>query len=58
MVSIWKIVLSNSESDVEAYTALVKVVTNMEEKGFVCEEIDCVLEKGNVNFSLMVFPYK
>jgi len=55
VVTIWKIVLRNSETDVEACIALVKVVTN---KGLVCGEICYVLEKGNVNFSVMVFPNK
>jgi hypothetical protein len=55
VVSIWKIILRNSETDEEAYIALVKVVTN---KGLVCGEICYVLEKGNVNFSVMIFPYK
>ena len=55
MVSIWKIVLRNPETYVEAYIALVKVVTN---KGLVCGETCYMLEKGNVNFSIMIFPYK
>jgi hypothetical protein len=55
VVTIWKIVLRNSETDVEAYIALVKVVTN---KGLVCREIYYMLEKGNINFSVMVFPKK